>query len=57
MTDAQKVEALTDLLSSVIHSLEMTKYEIEDTFEAANVIRDADKYHQQMIDILHSQES
>jgi len=54
MTDTQKIEALTELLSSVIHSLEMTKYEIEDTFEAANVIREADKYHQQMIDILHS---
>ena len=57
MTDAQKIEALTDLLSSVISALDMTKYEIEDTFEAANVIREADKYHQQMIDILHSQES
>jgi hypothetical protein len=54
MTDAQKIEALSDLLSNVIHSLEMTKYEIEDVSEAANVIREADKYHQQMIDILHS---
>jgi hypothetical protein len=57
MTDTQKIEALTDLLSSVIHSLEMTKYEIEDVSEAANVIREADKFHQQMITILHSQES
>ena len=57
MTDAQKIEALTELLSSVISALDMTKYEIEDTFEAANVIREADKFHQQMIDILHSQES
>jgi hypothetical protein len=54
MTDAQKVEALTDLLSNVIHSLEMTKYEIEDVSEAANVVREADKFHQQMLDILHS---
>ena len=54
MTDAQKLEALTDLLSNVIHSLEMTKYEIEDVTEAANVIREADKFHQQMLDILHS---
>ena len=54
MTDAQKIAALTDLLSDVIHSLEMTKYEIEDVSEAANVIRDADNYHQQMLDILHS---
>jgi hypothetical protein len=54
MTDAQKIAALTDLLSNVIHSLEMTKYEIEDVSEAANVIREADHYHQQMLDILHS---
>ena len=53
MTDAQKIEALTDLLSNVIHSLEMTQYEIEDVSEAANVVRDADNYHQQMLDILH----
>jgi hypothetical protein len=55
MTDADKVQALTDLLSNVIHSLEMTKYEIEDVSEAANVVREADHYHQQMIDILNSE--
>ena len=55
MTDAQKIEALSDLLSNVIHSLEMTKFEIEDVSEAANVIREADKFHQQMLDILHSE--
>ena len=53
MTNKQKIEALTDLLSNVIHSLEMTKYEIEDVSEAANVIREADHYHQQMLDILY----
>jgi hypothetical protein len=57
MTDAQKIEALSDLLSNVIHSLEMTKYEIEDVTEAANVIREADKFNQQMLDILHSEDS
>ncbi len=57
MTDAQKIEALSDLLSNVIHSLEMTKYEIEDVSEAANVVREADKFHQQMLDILHSEDS
>jgi hypothetical protein len=57
MTDTQKIEALTDLLSNVINSLEMTKYEIEDVLEAANVIREADKFHQQMLDILHSGDS
>ena len=54
MTDAQKIEALTDLLSNVIHSLEMTQYDIEDDTRAANVVRDADNYHQQMLDILHT---
>ena len=55
MTDTEKIQQLTDLLSNVIHSLEMTKYEIEDVSEAANVVRDADHYHQQMLDILHSE--
>ena len=57
MTNEQKIEALTDLLGNVIHSLEMTQYEIEDVSEAANVIREADHYHQQMLDILHSEDS
>ena len=57
MTDAQKIEALSDLLSNVIHSLEMTQYEIEDVSEAANVVHEADHYHQQMLDILHSEDS
>jgi len=57
MTDAQKIDALIDLCSNVIHSLEMTKYEIEDVSEASNVIREADHYHQQMLDILHSKDS
>jgi hypothetical protein len=57
MTDAQKIEELVNLCSNVIHSLEMTKYEIEDVSEAANVVRDADHYHQQMLDILHSEDS
>lgn len=57
MTDAQKIDALIDLCSNVIHSLEMTKYEIEDVSEAANVVREADKFHQQMLNILHSEDS
>lgn len=56
MTDAQKVEALTELLGNAIHALEMTKYEIQDVSEAANVVREADKFHQQMLDILHSED-
>ena len=54
MTNEQKVDALSELLSNVIHSLEMTKYEIGDVSEAANVIREVDKYHQQMLDILYN---
>ena len=54
MTDAQKIEALSDLLSNVIHSLEMTTYEIEDISKAANVIRETNHYHQQMLGIIHS---
>ena len=57
MTNAQKIEALIELLDTVIFSLEMTQYEIGNVSEAANVVRDADKYHQQMLDILHSEDS
>ena len=53
MTDEEKVYALTDLLTDVMHSLEMTKFQIEDNDEAQNVIRQADNYHQQMCDILY----
>ncbi len=53
MTDAQKIEALTDLLSTVINTLELTKYDIEDVTESHNVVVKADAYHQQMIDILY----
>ena len=57
MTDAQKIDALIDLCSNVIHSLEMTQYHIEDISEAANVIREANHYDQQMLNILHSEDS
>ena len=53
MTDTDKIAALTELLGNVIHSLEMTQYEIEDVSEAANVVREADNYHQQMLNILY----
>ncbi len=54
MTDSQKIEALTDLLSNVIHTLELTQYDIDDPTESYSVVQKADAYHQQMIDILHS---
>lgn len=54
MTETQKIEALTALLDTVISSLELTKYDIEDVTKANNVVIEADAYHQQMIDILHN---
>lgn len=54
MTDAQKVEALTELLKDVMHTLEMKQYEIEDATESHKCEVEADKFHQQMLDILHS---
>ena len=57
MTDAQKIDALIDLCSNVIHSLEMTQYHIDDVSEAADVIREANHYDQQMLNILHSEDS
>lgn len=53
MTDAQKVDALTDLLSNVIHTLEMKQYDIEDPELSYECVTDANKFHQRMMDILH----
>jgi hypothetical protein len=55
MTDSQKVEALQELLSNVIHTLELTKYDIDDATESHNVVVKADDYFQQMLNILHSE--
>jgi hypothetical protein len=55
MTDSQKVEALQELLSNVIHTLELTKYDIDDPTESHNVVVKADDYFQQMLHILHSE--
>ena len=57
MTDAQKVEALTALLGDVMHTLEMKQYVIEDATESYQCETEADKFRQQMIDILHSEDS
>lgn len=53
MTNEQKIEALTELLGDVIHSLEMKQYEIEDATESHKCEVEADKFHQQMLDILY----
>ena len=55
MTDAQKVEALTELLGDVIHALELRQYDIEDPTLSYECVTDADKFHQRMMDILHSE--
>jgi hypothetical protein len=55
MTDAQKIEALTNLLEDVMHSLNMKQYEIEDATQSHNCEIEADNYHQKMCDILYSE--
>ena len=57
MTDTQKIEALTELLGEVMHTLEMKQYMIEDATEAHQCEVEADKFHQQMLDILHGEDS
>ena len=57
MNDAQKVEALTELLGNVIHTLEMKQYVVEDGNESHQCEVEADNYHQQMLNILHSEDS
>lgn len=54
MTDAQKVEQLTDLLADVIHALNMKQYEIEDPDKSYQCEVEADQFHQQMLDILNN---
>jgi hypothetical protein len=48
MTDAQKVEALTELLSTVMHTLELKQYLIEDPTESYECEFQANQFHQQM---------
>ena len=54
MTDAQKIEELTNLLDDVIHALNMKQYEIEDATESHKCEVEADDYYQKMLNILHS---
>ncbi len=55
MAKKQQVEALTELLKDVIHALEMTQYEIDDAHESHYVVQQADQFHQQMLNIIHSE--
>jgi hypothetical protein len=56
MTDAMKIEELTDLLKDVINSLEMKQYVVEDPNESHQCEVEADQYYQHMLDILHSEQ-
>ena len=53
MTNEQKIDALTELLTDVMHSLNMKQYVIEDPTESYKCETQADEYHQQMIEILY----
>ena len=55
MTDAQKIDALVELLGDVMHTLEMKQYEIEDATQSHQCEVEADAYHQKMIDILYGE--
>ena len=56
MTDTQKIEALTDLLNDVMHTLNLKQYHIDDPTESHQCEVQADVYHQKMIDILYPEE-
>ena len=55
MTEAQKIEALTDLLYDVIHALNMKQYEIDDATQSHQCEVEADQFHQKMLNILYPQ--
>lgn len=57
MTNEQKIDALTDLLTDVMNTLELKQYVIDDPTESYECEFQANQFHQQMIDILHSEDS
>ncbi len=54
MIHEQKIDALVNLLHDVMHTLSMKQYEIEDPTQSYQCEVEADQFHQQMIEILHS---
>jgi hypothetical protein len=54
MSDAEKVLHLQALLEEVIHSLNMTQYDIEDGEISHSMEVLADAYHSQMCNIIHA---
>ena len=55
MTDTDKVDALVELMGNAIHALEMKQYDIENPDLSHQCEIDADKFHQQMLNILYPQ--
>jgi len=53
MTEAQKIEALTDLLFEVMHTLNMKQYYIDDATQSHQCEVEADQFQQKMLDILY----
>lgn len=56
MTEEQKIDALTDLLTDVMHTLDLKQYHIDDPFESHKCEVEADDYYHQMVSILNSEE-
>ena len=56
MTKEQKIDALTNLLTLVIHTLDLKQYQIDDPTVSYKCKVEADDYYHQMISILNSEE-
>ena len=54
MTDTEKIDALTELLSDVMFTLHLKQYYIEDPTQSHQCEVEADQFHDKMIRILHS---
>jgi hypothetical protein len=54
MTDTQKIDALVELLSDVMFTLNLKQYCIDDPNESHQCEVEADQFHAKMIRILHS---
>ena len=57
MTEAQKIEALTDLLFEVMHTLNMKQYYIDDATQSHQCEVEADQFQQKMLDILYGEKT
>ena len=55
MTDTEKIDALTDLLFEVMHTLNMKQYYIDDATQSHQCEVEADQFHQKMLNILYPQ--